>query len=443
MEGHFYLRSRPDSLPHNSSQFFTAAACGFCVGGVSYVRGVDDEQTVPVWQLSDGELTAALLRAQTALSQGYGRMLTLVSEVDSRGLGVEKGYRNTATFLIGALRLSTREAKARVAHATTPMPVTGLALAAGSITAEHVTEIHHVLTDAPDNLDPELRAQGEKILVDLAIQATPLSVRQAGKRLSAYWDTTTPKEPKDRAGRPSRRLSWREARNGQLHLTAEVDPETGTYLRGLIDPLATPRPVDEFGREDSRTLEQRRGDALAEVVLLAANCPDRSRVGGDRALIITTVGLEELERRAGETFIDGIGYTTVAHLRRLACDANVVPAVLGTRGEILDLGRARRTVAPAQFRALAARDRGCARPGCHRKPRYCQAHHIVEWADGGLTDISNMVLLCLYHHIEVHQGGWSIRMVQGVPEFIPPKWLDQEQVPIRNVAHVLPHEQAA
>jgi hypothetical protein len=120
-----------------------------------------------------------------------------------------------------------------------------------------------------------------------------------------------------------------------------------------------------------------------------------------------------------------------------------VPTVLGTRGEVLDLGRAARTVTPAQFRALATRDRGCARPGCHRKPRYCQAHHIIEWADGGLTNLGNMVLLCLYHHMEVRHAGWSIRMVYGVPEFIPPKWLDQEQVPIRNVANVLPHEQAA
>jgi hypothetical protein len=405
---------------------------------------VDDEQAVPVWQLSDGELTAALLRAQTVLSQGYGRILELVGEADSRGLGVEKGYRNTATFLIGALRLSTREAKARVAQATTPMPLTGQALAAGAITAEHVTEIHHVLADAPDDLDPELRAQGEKTLVNLATQAPPLAVRQAGKRLSAYWDTDKPpKDPTDRAGHPRRRLSWRDARDGQLHVSGEVDSETGTFLRGLIDPLAKPRPVDEFGREDTRTLEQRRGDAFAEVVLLATKSPDRPLVGGDRALIIVTISLDELERRTGEAFIDGIGYTSIAHLRRLACDANVVPAVLGTRGEVLDLGRARRTVAPAQFRALVTRDRGCARPGCHRRPRYCQAHHVTEWADGGLTDLGNTVLLCLFHHMEVHHGGWSIRMVHGIPEFIPPKWLDQEQVPIRNLAHVLPHEQAA
>jgi len=195
------------------------------------------------------------------------------------------------------------------------------------------------------------------------MQATPLTVRQAGKRLSAYWDTDKPpKDPKDRAGHPLRRLSWREARDGQLHVTGEVDSETGTFLRGLIDPLAKPRPVDEFGREDTRTLEQRRGDAFAEVVLLASNVPDRSVVGGERALIIITISLEELERRTGEAFIDGIGYTSIAHLRRLACDANVVPAVLGTRGEVLDLGRAKRTVAPSQFQAVVTANPATAKP---------------------------------------------------------------------------------
>jgi hypothetical protein len=405
---------------------------------------VDNEQAMPVWQLSDGELTAALLRAQTVYSQEYGEILKLVGEIDRRGLGAEKGYRNTTTFLIGALRISTREAKARVTQATTPMPLTGQALAEGAINGEHVMEIHRIMAQAPADLDPELRASGEGILVTLARQATPLSVRQAADRMRAYWDIeTAPKQPKDPGGNPVRRLRWRRLNGGQLYFAGEVDPETGAYLTGLIDPLAKARPVDEFGREDTRTLAQRRGDAFAEVVLSATKVPDRSTVSGDRALIMVTIGLEELERRTGDAFIDSIGYTSVAHLRRLACDAKLVPTILGTRGEVLDLGRAVRTVAPSQFRALVIRDRGCARPGCHRKPRYCQAHHVIEWADGGLTDVDNMVLLCLYHHMEVHHAGWSIRMVNGVPEFIPPKWLDQEQVPIRNVAHVLPHEQAA
>src|SRR4030088_1507862 len=123
---------------------------------------------MPGWRLSDGELTAALLHTQAVLSQGYGRMLTWVAEADGRGLAAGKGYRDTATFLAGVLRLSTREAKARVAHACTPMPLTRTALAGGTITVEHVTEIHRVLSRAPESLGAERRVYAEQTLVELA-----------------------------------------------------------------------------------------------------------------------------------------------------------------------------------------------------------------------------------------------------------------------------------
>jgi hypothetical protein len=115
-------------------------------------------------------------------------MLALVAEVDGRGLATCKGYRDTAAFLAGTLRLSTREAKARVAHAGIPLPLTGAALAGGSITVEHVAEIHRVLSRAPESLEAEKREYAERTLVELAEQAPPLSVRKAGDRLLAYWD---------------------------------------------------------------------------------------------------------------------------------------------------------------------------------------------------------------------------------------------------------------
>jgi hypothetical protein len=67
----------------------------------------------------------------------------------------------------------------------------------------------------------------------------------------------------------------------------------------------------------------------------------------------------------------------------------------------------------------------------------------VAWVDGGLTNLGNLTLLCDYHHRQLHHSDWSMRMVDGVPEFIPPKWLDQEQKPIRNTAHDRPYEHAA
>jgi 5-methylcytosine-specific restriction protein A len=121
------------------------------------------------------------------------------------------------------------------------------------------------------------------------------------------------------------------------------------------------------------------------------------------------------------------GYSCAAQLRRILCDSCVTPAVLGGDSVPLDLGRTRRTATPAQRAALAARDGGCAHPGCDKTPSWCSVHHVIHWVDGGPTDLDNLVFLCLQHHIMIHQSGWVIRMRNGLPEFIPPKWVDINQ----------------
>ena len=118
--------------------------------------------------------------------------------------------------------------------------------------------------------------------------------------------------------------------------------------------------------------------------------------------------------------------------RRLACEAEIIPAVLGARGELLDLGRKNRLVSLALRRAVILRDRHCAHPGCRRRARKCQVHHIRHWADGGETCLENCVLLCAYHHTLVHHSGWQIHMIDGQPWFTPPTWLDPHRQPRHN-----------
>jgi hypothetical protein len=149
---------------------------------------VDLEQALPAWQLSDGELTAAMLASERALCSNFARMLDLVREVDKRALGKEKGFRNTAALLVRSLRISQREANARVAQATAVMPVVAAALAVGEINREHVHEIEHVLSQTPDTVSPEDLAASEETLVVLARQAIPSTARKASLRLLAYWD---------------------------------------------------------------------------------------------------------------------------------------------------------------------------------------------------------------------------------------------------------------
>jgi hypothetical protein len=127
---------------------------------------------------------------------------------------------------------------------------------------------------------------------------------------------------------------------------------------------------------------------------------------------------------------------TAAQVRRLACDAQLIPAVLDADSDVMDLGRARRLYTGAARRALILRDRGCAFPGCDRPHRWCDAHHLIPWTDGGGTDLDNGVLLCRHHHRLVHHPGWDVRLGKDRrPEFLPPTHLDPTRRPRRNEYH--------
>ncbi|WGH80760.1 HNH endonuclease signature motif containing protein [Auritidibacter ignavus] len=120
-------------------------------------------------------------------------------------------------------------------------------------------------------------------------------------------------------------------------------------------------------------------------------------------------------------------------LRSAACDAGLIPLVFGSDSEVLNLGREKRMFSTAQYRALVARDRGCATPGCTMPAAYCQIHHITEWENGGDTNMGNAVLLCQGHHTDVHLGKWRIQRIdaKGV-WFVPEPWVSPDPTPRRN-----------
>ncbi len=119
---------------------------------------------------------------------------------------------------------------------------------------------------------------------------------------------------------------------------------------------------------------------------------------------------------------------------RLSCDAVLQRVVEHPTLGPLDVGRAERLVTIAQRRALAARDGGCVI--CGVQPDWCDAHHIEPWAQGGATDLANLVLVCPGHHTAVHAGSWTVETDDGLVWLIPPRWVDPARVPRRPVAHL-------
>ena len=111
--------------------------------------------------------------------------------------------------------------------------------------------------------------------------------------------------------------------------------------------------------------------------------------------------------------------------------------MLGANGEPLDVGRSSYPVTAAIWRGLVARDRGCAFAGCDRPPEWCDAHHLKFWADGGITAVSNMCLLCSAHHDAVHHHGWALELRDGRIWTIPPPWIDPTRTPRRNTGRDL------
>ena len=194
----------------------------------------------------------------------------------------------------------------------------------------------------------------------------------------------------------------------------------------------------EAGDRDPRSTAERLGDGLVEMARRMMVAGQVGVEAGIRPHVTVTVPLETLESRIGAGLL-GLGDGTLPAVidaetaRRYACDATLTPIVLGGAGEPLDVGREHRLATRAMRRALAQRDGGCAFPGCHCPPQWCHAHHIQHWADGGTTEITNLVLLCSRHHTVIHHQDWTTTAPDGIPQFHPPDWIPGG--PRRNLLH--------
>ena len=150
--------------------------------------------------------------------------------------------------------------------------------------------------------------------------------------------------------------------------------------------------------QDTRSPQQCRADALVEICRrhLDAGPPNHGR----RPHLTLTIPWPALRDGAGVVDLEG-GPVSIEAVRRLACDATLTPVIVND-GAPTGVGSTRRVVPPALRRALDLRDQGCTHPGCDTPARFCDAHHITHWADGGPTTLPNLRLLCRRHHRTAH-----------------------------------------
>jgi hypothetical protein len=199
-----------------------------------------------------------------------------------------------------------------------------------------------------------------------------------------------------------------------VRLEGDLDPETGQEVLTAIARSWTPTPEERTATTPARPAPCRRARRDLSKYLDSA---DRPTVAGERPHLSLSMDIEALRSRRGVGEFENAGAVGVATARRVACDAAVSRVVLNARSEPLDLGRRIAVVSAALRRALAMRDGRCRFPGCDRRGSWCDAHHVVHWANGGETSLSNLVLLCRRHHRAVHER-FEIRMVDGRPVFV-------------------------
>jgi hypothetical protein len=352
--------------------------------------------------MSDTELLAWVHECEVIRRQVDAEQSRSLDIVRRRGSARSAGAPSTASWLRSRLLVADPGRRLRIAAAARQVPDIGEAYARGEISAEHVDVIAKVLPD----FDPEVLAAGAgKLLAEQAAVLTPQRLGQVAVRVREHFHPDTADL---RAARlvERRDLQVWHTFEGAVGVNGMLDPEGGELFLATLEAL-TPPPT----AGDQRTSGQRRADALVDLCRLAGG--HGPATGGERPHVTVTVGLADLQLAAtappGHPARMGTDRLVTAETaRRMACDATIIPAVLGSAGEPLDLGRAARLVSTAQRRALALRDGRCRFPGCDRPPQWTDAHHLVPWADGGRTDLANLVLLCRWHHTAVHEGGWRI-----------------------------------
>jgi hypothetical protein len=379
----------------------------------------------------------------------------------------------------------------------------GTAWEAGQTTREHVDVARRCLAHLPRKVVRERRAEVDQVLTAHARVWDPgTATRLADHLLSTLVPDRLDRY--DEHAYERRHLAVTTDSTGMVLVRGQLDPAAGLGFVATLHHLVeqdraaggTGEGVGGVAGDDVRTRGERQADALARMSTLAAEnaglaptperaptdagepterpqpaapaevaeaaeggepsepgeCSEQALDGGrvprqravrsvPRVVVITTP--EQLSGAADAGASVTTDGTLVEHgtLVRLTCDAIVDRVVLAPDGRILATDTIGRLATAAQQHALAARDRGCAWPGCTTPPNLCEAHHVVWWSRGGPTTIDNLALLCHRHHTQIHSqleepgAGWHMLVRDGLPWFRPPDRLDPTGALRRNTFH--------
>ncbi|MBM4488300.1 HNH endonuclease [Prescottella equi] len=426
--------------------------------------------------LNNSGIAAASLRpgdvgslAEAALVQGMADVcreierlqalrVAMAAEVDARAVSFDTlGFRSVKQWLAANTLLEVPAAARILAlgRMLARQPEIADAFNSGDISAEHAALIGKFCETPPRGMPNEALDSCRKVLLDAASgpTATTTTVRTCISRLERIFesDELPPSEDTER-----NEFHASKTLNGRVAVKGDLDAVTGEMLLTALSALTKPgKPVEDPA--EKRTPARQRADAFAEILRRYLDSGYAPIEGGERPHLSLHVNAADLARSESahewtptDDGSDLFGDKDIAHLphtgplsiataRRIACDCHLTPIVMDD-GVPLNLGRTSRTVSKKQRRALIARDHGCAFPGCGTPPAHCEGHHVKHWADGGPTDLDNLVLLCRYHHTLLHHSHWDVKIgVDRKPWFTPPSTVDPYKKPIPAHNRAGPH----
>jgi hypothetical protein len=411
--------------------------------------------------LTDDRLRLASDAEQLALLQAGVRIAArLQAWQQQAAAGIEQSQAawnvhqtSTRTWLAESLNLTPREAARliKAGQGQARFPVVGAAGLAGSVLPAQTEAITDVLTQLPDEFDADVVAEAQEVMVGFASSHNSRELRQLTTHLiEVLAPATADRLEAERLEAQERRAQTRR------FLDFHPDGDGSVLLRGSL-PIADAEPliriVDAYAAAEKRGIERldptcgyvppatRRADALiamAHAHTIQATTP---RHGGDRPRIVLTLSYDKLAKHCTDANLGGHLVSTGDPLpasvaRRLLCDADIVPMILGSASLPLDVGRTERLVTPAIRTALEIRDGGCVFPGCDKPPGECEAHHVIPWYRGGPTALPNLVSVCRHHHgilepgRDPHADRWKLVFRDdGIPTVVPPRRVDPRQQP--------------
>jgi hypothetical protein len=372
---------------------------------------------IPVWSMDAAETTSVLDEIQSGkaqLAELEARVLAHAERIDLAG---NTGATSTANWHAVATRTTRVQAHRamRLADRLETHDLTRAALAEGRIHVEQAEAILRALAELPDNLDPDITGKAEQHLLALAADHDAKALKHLGRHIlevaspdAADAHEAALLEKEEREAQAATRLTMWDDGHGKVHGRFTLPTFEGAALKKALLAIAAPKHQASKGPLGERVpTPQRLGLAFCEYI---ARFPAKRlpQAGGLNATVVVLMPLDTLMGGLKAAHLDTGEPISPGQARRLAADAAIIPAVLGSKSQVLDLGRKNRFGSEAQRILKTIEQGGCEAEGCDAPPGTCHLHHNRRWADGGQTNSDDLIMICPWHHSRAHDQHYDM-----------------------------------